>query len=91
MARKKILVTLDDELVRDLDRAAREQGVTRSSFLAALAERDLRQRTATQQREIDGALRTFRNLAEQHGTTGEDSAATLRAIRDERTAHLARR
>jgi len=65
MARRKILVTLDDALVRRLDRAAREQGVTRSTLLAAIADRDLQRRTPEQEREIDGALRALRQLADR--------------------------
>jgi len=91
MVRRKILVTLDDALVRDLDRAARERGVTRSALLAAIAERDLRQRTPEQQREIDGALQALRKLAGRCGTAGEDSSTIVRRMRDERTEHLAQR
>jgi metal-responsive CopG/Arc/MetJ family transcriptional regulator len=91
MARRKILVTLDDALVRRLDRAARERGVTRSALLATIAERDLQRRTPDQQREIDGALRALRKLAERHGTADEDSATIVRTMRDERTERLASR
>lgn len=91
MARRKILVTLDDALVRRLDRAAREQGVTRSALLAALAEHDLRRRTPEQQREIDGALQALRNLADRSGAAGEDAATIVRRMRDERSEQLARR
>lgn len=41
MAGRKILVTLDDALVRRLDDAAREQGVSRSALIATLADREL--------------------------------------------------
>ena len=88
MTRRKILVTLDDGLVRQLDRAAREQGVTRSSLLATIAERDLGQRTPERQREIDSALRALRELADRNGTVGEDAATIVRSMRDERTEHL---
>lgn len=91
MARRKILVTLDDALVRRLDRAARERGLTRSALLATIAERDLRRRTSEQRREIDGALRALRELADRHGTIGEDAATMLRKMRDERTERLAKR
>jgi metal-responsive CopG/Arc/MetJ family transcriptional regulator len=91
MARRKILVTLDDALVRRLDRAARERGVTRSALLATIAERDLQLRTPAQQREIDGALRVLRKLAKQHGTADENAATIVRRMRDERTNRLAGR
>lgn len=91
MARRKILVTLDDALIRRLDRAARERGVTRSTLLATIAERDLGRRTPEQQRGIDGALRALRRLAERNGTSGEDAAAIVRRMRDERTERLSGR
>lgn len=91
MARRKILVTLDDALVRDLDRAASERGVTRSALLSTIAERDLRRRTPEQQREIESALRTLRTLADRCGTADEDAATLVRTMRDERSEHLANR
>ena len=91
MTRRKILVTLDDALIRRLDRAARERGVTRSTLLATIAERDLRRRTPEQQRGIDSALRALRRLAERNGISGEDAATTVRRMRDERTKRLSGR
>lgn len=91
MARRKILVTFDDALIRRLDRAARDQGVTRSALLATIAERDLRRRTPERQREIDSALRSLRALAERCGTADEDAATVVRGMRDERTEQLASR
>jgi metal-responsive CopG/Arc/MetJ family transcriptional regulator len=91
VARRKILVTLEDSLVRRLDRVARELGITRSALLATIAERDLGRRTTEQQREIDSALGALRKLADRHGTAGEDVATIVRAMRDERTEHLANR
>src|SRR5687768_14886878 len=37
----KVLVSLDDRLLRRIDRAAKERGLSRSAYLAELAERDL--------------------------------------------------
>jgi metal-responsive CopG/Arc/MetJ family transcriptional regulator len=91
MAQRKILVTLDDGLVRRLDRAARDRGVSRSALLSTIAERDLRRRTPEQQRQIDGAFRLLRTLADRCGTAYEDAAAVVRRMRDERTAQLANR
>ena len=37
----KVLVSLDDALLRRVDEVARRRGLTRSAYLAALAERDV--------------------------------------------------
>jgi hypothetical protein len=37
----KILVSIDDRLLAQVDRAARRQGLTRSAYLSRLAERDV--------------------------------------------------
>jgi hypothetical protein len=91
VTRRKVLVTLDDALVRRLDHAARERGVTRSALLATLTERELRRRMPEQQREIEAAIRAMRKLGAQYGTGDEDAATTVRSMRDERGVHLAKR
>jgi len=91
MTRRKVLVTLDDALVRRLDRAARERGVTRSALLATLAERELRRRTPEQRREIEAAVQAMRKLGARYGTGDEDAATVVRRMRDERSEHLASR
>jgi DNA-binding phage protein len=37
----KVLITLEDNLLRQVDRVVRERGLTRSAYLAALARRDI--------------------------------------------------
>lgn len=37
----KVLVSLDDRLLRRIDRAAKDRGLSRSAYLAELAQRDL--------------------------------------------------
>jgi hypothetical protein len=37
----KVLVSLDDRLLRRIDRAAKDRGISRSAYLAELCERDL--------------------------------------------------
>jgi hypothetical protein len=37
----KVLVSIDDRLLRRIDRAARQKGMTRSAYLADLAARDI--------------------------------------------------
>ncbi len=39
MARKEVLVQLDDDLVRELDRIAKERGTNRSELLRRIARR----------------------------------------------------
>ena len=41
MARKQVLVQLDDELLKDLDEAAKEAGVSRSALIRRASERFL--------------------------------------------------
>ena len=40
MAVRKVLVSLDDALLRRIDRMASAHGLTRSAYIAQLAERD---------------------------------------------------
>jgi hypothetical protein len=91
MSRRKILVTLDDGLVRRLDRVARERGLSRSALLADLTERELGRRTPERQREIDDAVRAMRDLGARYGTGDEDAPTAVRRMRDERTARLVNR
>ena len=37
----KVLVSIDERLLRRIDRAARDRGLSRSAYLAQLAEREL--------------------------------------------------
>jgi hypothetical protein len=79
----KVLVSLDDALLRRVDRVAKARGLTRSGYLAGLAERD-----------IDGALGPGATPAVQRALRGlddvfaegpaEDSTAAVRAERDAR-------
>jgi hypothetical protein len=79
----KVLVSLDDALLRRVDRVAKERGLSRSAYLAALAERD-----------VDGALgpgaapavrRALGRLDDVFAVgPAEDSTAAVRAERDAR-------
>jgi hypothetical protein len=79
----KVLVSLNDALLRRVDRVAKARGLSRSGYLAALAERDL-----------DGALgpgatpavrRALRRLDDLFADGPvEDSTAAVRAERDAR-------
>jgi predicted transcriptional regulator len=79
----KVLVSLDDALLRRVDRLARARGLTRSAYLAELAERD------TARSEGPGATRTVRRALSRldelfAGAVQEDSTSAVRAERDAR-------
>jgi metal-responsive CopG/Arc/MetJ family transcriptional regulator len=79
----KVLVSLDDVLLRRVDRIAKARGLSRSAYLAELAERDVA-RT-----EGPGATRAARRALsrlDELFSAGpvEDSTAAIRAERDAR-------
>jgi hypothetical protein len=87
----KILISLDRRLLQRIDGAARTLGLTRSRYLARLAERDLgAARGPGQEPRVRAALRALDRLFAENRTHG-DPAAILRRMRDERTSVLARR
>jgi hypothetical protein len=79
----KVLISVDQRLLRRIDRTARAQGLTRSAYLAQLAERDIA-RTLGPGRDPAArrALRSLDRLAE--GAPPGDSTAAIRAERDAR-------
>lgn len=79
----KVLVSLDERLLKRIDRAAKFRGLTRSAYFARLAEDDLARtqgpgRTPTAR----GALRELDRLFT--GAPPGDSTAAIRAARDTR-------
>lgn len=79
----KVLVSLNDALLRRVDRIAKSRGLSRSAYLAQLAEQDAARtagpgRTAAARR----ALARLDNLFAGGGT--EDSTGAIRAERDAR-------
>jgi len=81
----KVLVSLDDALLRRIDRIARGRGLSRSGYLAQLAERDAARMSGP------GAMPTARRalvrldeLFERHATGDGDSTAAVRSERDAR-------
>lgn len=79
----KILVSFDERLVARIDREARRLGLSRSAFLARLAEREL----AGSHGPGSGgrARRALRRLdALFAGTPHEEATAAIRAERDSR-------
>jgi metal-responsive CopG/Arc/MetJ family transcriptional regulator len=80
----KVLITLEDNLLRRIDRATRERGLTRSAYMAQLAERDLDQEIGPgADPEVRAALAGLRELFARNPTIG-DSTAIIRAERDKR-------
>jgi metal-responsive CopG/Arc/MetJ family transcriptional regulator len=79
----KVLVSFDDRLLKRIDRAAKERGQTRSSYLATLAESDLAQRTGPgKDPAVRAALRELDRLFAD--TPALDTTAAIRADRDSR-------
>jgi hypothetical protein len=79
----KVLVSLNDALLRRVDRIAKSRGLSRSAYLAELAERDAARSSGS------GASRTARRALARldklfAGGTAEDSTAAIRAERDAR-------
>jgi metal-responsive CopG/Arc/MetJ family transcriptional regulator len=79
----KVLVSLNDALLRRIDRVAKSRGVSRSAYLADLAERDLARV------EGPGATQTARRALARldellAGGPAEDSTSAIRAERDAR-------
>jgi metal-responsive CopG/Arc/MetJ family transcriptional regulator len=87
----KVLVSLDALLLERLDREARERRVSRSAMLAELAAKGLGESTGPGARpQSRQALERIRAMFTEAGTA-EDSTAVIRAMRDERSEHDARR
>lgn len=87
----KILISLDERLLRRIDAAARRLGLSRSGYLARLAERDLgTARGPGQDPSVRAALRSLDRLFAENPTPG-DVTAIVRKMRDERGAELARK
>jgi len=80
----KVLVTLEDNLLRRLDRNARARGMTRSAYLSQLAQRDLeRQVGPGASPEARAALARLDELAAR-SPVGDDPTAAVRRERDRR-------
>jgi DNA-binding phage protein len=82
-AMSKVLVSFDDALLRRIDRVARSRGLTRSAYLAQLAERDAAQALGPGKTpSVRAALRELDRLFAA-APAGESTAA-IRAARDAR-------
>ncbi len=79
----KVLVSFDDALLRRIDRAARARGLTRSAYLAQLAEGDAAREVGPGK---DPAVRAALDKLDRlfADAPAGDSTAAVRAARDAR-------
>jgi hypothetical protein len=81
---KKILVSVDEALLARIDRAARRSGLSRSAYLARLAERELGAAGGPgRDPRARRAMRALEDLFQRRGVT-EEATAAIRAERDAR-------
>jgi metal-responsive CopG/Arc/MetJ family transcriptional regulator len=79
----KVLVSLDEALLRRIDRVARARGLSRSAYLAEVAQRDVaRELSPGKTPEVQRALSRLDSVLE--GATSGDSTEFIRAERDAR-------
>jgi hypothetical protein len=79
----KVLVSFDDALLRRIDRVASSRGLTRSAYLAQLAERDAARASGPGKTPaVQAALRDLDRLFAD--TPPDESTAAIRGGRDAR-------
>jgi metal-responsive CopG/Arc/MetJ family transcriptional regulator len=78
----KVLISLDDELLRRIDRTAKSYGISRSAYLARLAAKDTASEAARTAASRKGALERLDRLFAK--APPGDSTAIIRAERDAR-------
>jgi hypothetical protein len=79
----KVLVSLEDGLLRRIDRVARSRGLTRSAYLAAIADRDVARTLGPG--KTSAARRALSRLDALVGTSPPgESTELVRAERDSR-------
>jgi hypothetical protein len=80
----KILVSIDDKLLRRIDGAARSAGLSRSAYLGKLAAKEVGSvQGPGSDRRVRSTLSRLDQLFERRGI-GEESTAAVRASRDAR-------
>lgn len=81
----KVLVSLDDALLRRIDRAAQERGLSRSAYLAQIAAAALGEAQGPgASARSRAAMQRLDELFARHPTPDEDSTDAIRAERDAR-------
>jgi hypothetical protein len=78
----KVLVSFDDSLLKRIDRTATSRGLTRSAYLAELAESDAGGAGPGKGRAARTAMRELDRLFA--GAPAEESTTAIRAARDAR-------
>lgn len=79
----KVLVSLNDALLRRIDRIAKSRGLSRSAYLAELAERDAARSSGPG--ATPAARHALARLDELFtGSPADDSTVAIRAERDAR-------
>jgi metal-responsive CopG/Arc/MetJ family transcriptional regulator len=73
----KVMISMPDDLLEQLDQRADLEGETRSGLLRRLVEREVGERSAARQAEVE-------RLLSQAGPMGGDSVARIRADRARR-------
>lgn len=85
----KVLVSIDDRLLKRVDAAARKAGLDRSAYLGRLAAQSLDAAPAALRASRAAAFKEMRALGKRYGTPG-DATEFIRRSRDERGEHLGR-
>lgn len=81
----KVLISIDQRLLRRIDRAAKALGLSRSAYFARLATRYLEgEKGPGATNEAKDAMRRIDALVRDHGTGEDDSTRVIRAMRDAR-------
>lgn len=84
----KVLVTMDQNLLARVDKAAVGEGLSRSAYLEKVLVEILPQaRTRAELRKRQRALDRLRELGAKHGTPG-DATAFIRSERDSRADRM---
>ena len=78
----KVLISIDDKLLRLIDRAAKASGLSRSAYLAWLAQQNLLAASGRTKTSLQSALERLDRLFEK--APPGDATADIRAERDAR-------
>lgn len=80
---KKVLLSIDDRLLSEIDRAARALGLSRSAYVSRLAARELGAAPPGRNAKVRRALARLDRLGAENGTP-VDPTAFIRRERDAR-------
>lgn len=85
MAVRKVLISLEERLLRRIDRAARARGLSRSAYFADVAVRDLgAQKGPGADPSVRAAMADLDDLFRLNPVPDEDMTLAIRRMRDER-------